>query len=295
MVTGLVVDDSPVDRHRVGSLLQKRSGWTAAYAANGQEALAAIERQAPDVVLTDLRMPGMNGLELVEEIRKRYPSLPVILITAFGSEDIAILALERGAASYVPKRNLSRLLHETVEHVLEVTQARRGHQRVLDALMYSESRFQLDNDSSLIPHLIGHLREDLIGLKLCDENEAIRVGVALREALINAIQQGNLEISREVLERDGQASQTLIAERCRQPPYEDRHVHLTVKESRSEVVYVVRHEGPGCAPARIPDLKDPTNLEQFSERGLRLIRTFMDEVSYNAVGNEITMVKRRRG
>src|SRR4051812_37180489 len=107
MATALVVDDSAVDRHRVGGMLSKHPGWTAAYAASVGEALAALQAHVPDVVLTDLRMPGRNGLDLVEEIKRKYPSLPVILMTAFGSEDVAILALERGAASYVPKRNLS--------------------------------------------------------------------------------------------------------------------------------------------------------------------------------------------
>src|ERR1043165_4802529 len=229
MTTALIVDDSAVDRHRVGGLLTKHSSWTASYAANVEEALAALEQRIPDVVLTDLRMPGRNGLDLVEEVKRRYPSLPVILMTAFGSEDIAILALERGAASYVPKRNLSRQLHQTVEYVLEVAQATRGHQRMLEALTSSESSFRLGNDSSLIPHVIGHLRANLVGLKLCDDNEAIRVGVALREALVNAIHHGNLEVSSQVLEQDAHAYNDLIAQRSQQPPYKDRCVHLNVR------------------------------------------------------------------
>jgi CheY-like chemotaxis protein len=293
MATALVVDDSPVDRHRVGGLLQQHPGWTVVDAANGEEALAALERQVPDVVLTDLRMPGMNGLELVEEIKKHYPALPVILVTAFGSEDIAILALERGAASYVPKRNLSRQLHDTVARVLKVVQASGGHQRVLATLSYNETHFLLDNDPSLIPHLIGHLRANLIGMGLCDQHTAIRTGVALSEAITNAILHGNLELSSVIREKGEQAAHDLLAERGRQPPYRDRRVHLIVKETREQVVYVVRDEGPGFDPTRLPDLKQPANLEACNERGLRLITTFLDEVRHNQAGNEITLVKRR--
>src|SRR6266536_2075781 len=134
MATVLVVDDSAVDRHRVGGLLGKYPSLAVVYASAGQEALEVIGREVPDVVLADLRMPGMNGLELVEAIKSQAPSLPVILMTAYGSEDLATLALQRGAASYVPKRNLSRQLFETVSNVLEVTQANRGHRRVLECL-----------------------------------------------------------------------------------------------------------------------------------------------------------------
>jgi CheY-like chemotaxis protein/anti-sigma regulatory factor (Ser/Thr protein kinase) len=304
MPTALVVDDSPVDGHRVSSLLEKLHGWKATQAADGREALAAIGRQLPDVILTDLRMPGMDGLALVEEVKRKYPSVPVLVMTAFGSEDIAILALERGAAGYVPKRDLSRHLARIVAHVLEVAQASSGHRRVLGALTHGESHFVLDNDLTLVPHLAGHLRDNLIGMKLCDENEAIRVGVALREALENAILHGNLEVKTETRGgremcpppvRGEQAHHDLVAERCRQPPYCDRRVYLRVKESPTEAVYVIRDEGPGFDPNQLPDARNPAHLEQFPERGLRLIRTFMDEVRHNSAGNEITLVKRRRG
>src|SRR5260370_38467623 len=90
--TVLVVDDSAVDRHKAKRLVEKVEGWRAVTACNGVEALEAIEREAPTGVLTDMLMPEMDGLELVEAIRGRYPLIPVILMTAFGNEAIAIRA-----------------------------------------------------------------------------------------------------------------------------------------------------------------------------------------------------------
>ena len=96
-------------------------------------------------------------------------------------------ALQHGAASYVPKRSLAHDLVSTVQTVLELHRARRASQRVLESLDRIESRFVLDNDVVAIPAIVGHLEADLTRLKLCDETALIQVGVALREALVNAI------------------------------------------------------------------------------------------------------------
>jgi CheY-like chemotaxis protein len=293
MATVLVVDDSPVDRHLVGALLEKQPGWKAVYAEDGQQALDLLGQQTLDAVLTDLHMPGLNGLELVEEVKRRFPCLPVILMTALGSEDLATLALQQGAASYVPKRELARQLHVTIANVLDLAQTRRGHQRVLECLQRSERCFRLGNDLSLLPHLIGYLRESLAAWKLGDDNDVLRVSVALREALNNAICHGNLEMG-PAPEWGDDADEQLYAERARQPPYRDRCVHLTVLESHAEVVYVVRDEGPGFDTSRLPAPGDPAAFEKFGDRGLMLIRAFMDEVRFNQAGNEITLIRRRR-
>jgi len=291
MATILVVDDSAVDRVRVDKLLVKE-GHTVKSAAGGQEALEVLKRDPPDLVLTDMQMPEIDGLQLVEEIRGNYPSVPVILMTAHGSEEIAVEALQKGAASYVPKRNLARDLPETIANVLQVAKAGRNEQLLLKSLISTESHFILENDTSLIPSLIGHLENNLKRMKLCDENGLIRVAVALREALVNAIQHGNLEIGSELREKDDKHYYALIEERGQQEPYQDRRVHVYAKESHREAVYVIRDEGPGFDLSTLPDPTDPANLDKISGRGLLLIRTFMDEVNHNQSGNEITMVKR---
>jgi CheY-like chemotaxis protein/anti-sigma regulatory factor (Ser/Thr protein kinase) len=290
MASILIVDDSAVDRIRVEKLLGKE-GYSVKSATGGQEALAFLKQEPPDLVLTDMQMPEMDGLQLVEEIRGKYPAVPVILMTAHGSEEIAVEALQKGAASYVPKRNLARDLAETIANVLQVAKAGRDEQQLLQSLISTESRFILENDASLIPSLIGHLENNLKRMRLCDENGLIRVAVALREALINAILHGNLEIDSEARQKDEKQYRALITERRQQEPYQDRRVHVYAKESRREAVYVIRDEGRGFDASTLADPTDPANLEKPSGRGLLLIRTFMDEVHHNSSGNEITMVK----
>ena len=295
MATILVVDDTAVDRLLAGALLEEVPGWRAAYAEDGRQALSLLKDSVPDLVLTDLQMPEVNGLELVEAIRRDHPALPVILMTAHGSEEIAATALRKGAASYVPKRNLARDLASTVASVLEVAQAGRDQQLVLQWLECAEYCFVLGNDLSHVRTLIASLQSQLAQMEAIDRSGLIQVGMALHEVLANAIDHGNLEVSSDLRELPDPRVYWNLAERRRgEAPYRDRRVHLTARLSRREVVFVVRDEGPGFDVSRLPDPKDPANLAKSSGRGLLLVRTFMDDVGFNAAGNEITLTKRCR-
>ncbi len=292
MPTVLVVDDSPMDRRLAGAFLQRR-GFTVELAANGREALAAVAARAPDLVLTDLQMPEIDGLELVEAMRRDHPTVPVVLMTAHGSEEIAVRALQKGAASYVPKRNLAAVLADTVASVIEMSRGAIHEKRLFESLVHTEASFVIDNDLTAIPPLVGHLEASLVRLRLCDATGLLQVAVALREAIVNAIIHGHLEVGSELREQDEPAFADLVARRRVEAPYGDRRVRVTARETRSEATYVVADEGPGFDPARLPDPTDPANLERVAGRGLLLIRTFMDEVRHSDRGTVITMVKRR--
>jgi CheY-like chemotaxis protein/anti-sigma regulatory factor (Ser/Thr protein kinase) len=292
MSTVLVVDDSAVDRRMVGGLLEKNPYLKIEYAEGAEQALEQLDQQPPDLVITDLVMPGMDGFDLVAAIRSRFAQIPVVLMTSHGSEEIAIRALKEGAASYVPKGLLNQDLLSTVDSVLAVARRRQGHEHLLENMTRTECSFVLTNDCSLIPPLVGYLQEHVAHLGLCDEAERIRVGVALEEALVNALYHGNLEVSSELYEADYKAYRQLVEERFKQSPYRDRRIFVEASISRSQARFVVRDEGPGFNPELLPDPTDPVNLEKCRGRGVLLMRTFMDDVTFNRAGNEVTMTKR---
>jgi CheY-like chemotaxis protein/anti-sigma regulatory factor (Ser/Thr protein kinase) len=291
--TILVVDDTLVDRRKAAGLVEQKLGWRVIYADNGRAALATMERDLPRIVLTDLLMPEMNGLELVEAVKKKHPLVPVVLMTAFGSEDIAIQALRQGAASYVPKKRLANELAEILEQVLAAACAERHLQAAGACLMDLQAHFQMGNDPVMVEAFVTLAQRTFVSLLFGDSNTRIRQTIALGEALANALYHGNLEVSSELRQRDDQAFCRLAAERRRLPPYRDRRLHVEVTISPSEITYVVRDEGPGFDVSLLPGLTDPVNLEKPSGRGMLLIQTFMDRVCHNETGNQITMVKRR--
>lgn len=290
----LVVEDNAVDRLAVDDLIGSGLGWQIEHAGDGARGLACLDRSAPDIVLTDMILPELDGLEVVRAVRRCHPLVPVVLMTAYGNEDVALRALQQGAAGYVPKRRLRRDLVETLRRVLAAASAVRERQRLLARVHLAETCFVLENDPTLLTALAALLQESLAGLGLVDGTDQIRVGVALEEALLNAMYHGNLEVSSELREQDEEVFKRVALERSTRPPYRDRRVHVSARVSSTEAVYVIRDEGPGFDPATLPDPTDPANLERISGRGLLLIRTFMDEVRHTPPGNEITLVKRRK-
>ena len=288
----LVVDDSPTERRRVGRLLEKGlEAATVSYAENGKEALESLQLTLPDLIVTDLRMPEMDGLGLVEKVAEGGFGIPVILMTSFGNEEIALQALNAGAASYVPKSVLGKYLVKTAENVIALSQGKKNRQRVLQALTEVHSRFVLDNDITYIPPLVSYLQEQIALMRILDESQLIRIGIALCEALTNAIHHGNLELDSEWRQNDEEKYFKIAEERRCIKPYSDRRVRMVATLSDREVRFVIDDEGPGFA---VDELRDPTeefNMERMGGRGLLLIRSFMDEVTHNVVGNSITMVK----
>lgn len=291
--TILVVDDSPVDRRVAGRLIEKRTNWRAVYASDGVEALEVVAQRPPAAVVTDLQMPRMDGLELIQRIRADYPNVPVIIMTGQGSEKIAVAALRAGAASYVTKRALAADLAQAVEQVLAASQTDDGQTKAMRSLRTRTTRFVLDNDPTVVTPLITFLQSDLTALGICDATAVTRIGIALEETLLNAIYHGNLGVSSELKAVNERAFYDQVAERRVLAPYRDRRVKVTVRLTPDTATFVVADGGAGFDVSKLPDPTDPTFFDRPSGRGILLMRAFMDEVTYNATGNRVKLVKRR--
>jgi len=111
----LLVDDEPNVRKVLGALLEQ-AGFGVFQAETAEEALDLVRAQDPDLILTDLKMPGMDGLQLLERIRSTFPEIPVVLLTAHGTVEAAVEAMKQGAHDFLtkpfsPKKLVARI-HE---------------------------------------------------------------------------------------------------------------------------------------------------------------------------------------
>jgi len=292
MPTVLIVDDTAVDRRLAGGLLDAVPMLEVCYANNGKEALMQIASALPDIVVTDLQMPDLDGLELVNEICEKYPDVPVVLMTAHGSENIAAQALASGAASFVPKSELAESLVETVMHILMISESDARYKQLVGCATKTDFEFELENDPAIIDPLIEMIQQVTMGQGLLTNNSQVQLGVALEQALSNAMIRGNLEINREEIPV---AHRAVINERRAMTPYCDRKVYFRALVTPAAAEFTIRDMGPGFDTSTVPKTSDPENFRHGAGRGLVLMQTFMDEIHFNDAGNEVQMKKFRNG
>jgi DNA-binding NarL/FixJ family response regulator len=116
----LIVDDSPVIRNRLRELLEEQSGWeVCGEAANGREGIEKAQQLKPDMIVLDLSMPVMNGIEAARELTRLLPSVPLLMWTDFETAHLTWKALLAGVKTVVPKSESPGDLVRSIQALLE--------------------------------------------------------------------------------------------------------------------------------------------------------------------------------
>ncbi len=155
----LVVDDDETLRTELGSLLRD-SGYVVSLAADGAEALERLSLGGIDVVLLDLMMPGMSGLELLRAAHAAHPAVTFIVITGHGSADVAVEAMKAGAADFVVKPFEFEAVESLLKGLNDKLHARRELARSLEPLRSSDP---VPAGSEVIAVLLTYMDGTLIG------------------------------------------------------------------------------------------------------------------------------------
>src|SRR2546430_2589602 len=146
----LVIDDEAAIRESLRMTLEYQ-GYEFVGAATGQEGLALAEREAPDVVMLDVKMPGMDGIEVLDRLRGMYDSLPVILISGHATVPTAFEAANKGAFGFIEKPFASETVLVTLRNALEQRQLRDENRSLKKAI---EVRHQMIGDSAALKQVM---------------------------------------------------------------------------------------------------------------------------------------------
>ena len=114
--TILICDDEEGIRESFKLILDER--YSLKFATNGIEALDMLKSFTPDLMLLDIKMPKLHGMEILKQIKKLKPKLPVIIVTGYQSVEMAQEAIKNGAADYIPKPFESKQILKAIKHIL---------------------------------------------------------------------------------------------------------------------------------------------------------------------------------
>ncbi len=166
----LVVDDDP-KMLKLLDLRLKSEGYEVIPANGGHQAINKLEQSKPDMALVDVNMPGMSGLELLVELKRKAPGLPVVIMTAYSSEDVAVTALKRHADGYITKPFHAQEISQIVQENIQQCRGFSAYQGFLDKS--PSSPVGLIHQISKLEHAKRLLEEDNVKLR----EQSIRDGL----------------------------------------------------------------------------------------------------------------------
>ncbi len=253
----LLVDDEPYVTEIIGRILSQAKVEPIA-ASSGEEALHLLRNHSVDLVITDILMPGMSGLELLEKIKELYPTLPVIVLTAHGDFYVAKEALNRGAFYFLTKPfNKSTILNIT-EKALRLPRLT-SEKRLVLPYAIAKLTYRIPNDFALVPAISYQIMRVCEDMEYSSKKTSFAIPLAVDELVINAMKHGN-----------------------KMDPGKD--VAVEAKVGHDFFTLTVEDQGMGFDFASLPQEFDEESLLAEEGRGIMMVRFYMDEIRFENGG-----------
>ncbi len=287
----IVEDEAPI--RLLLSKTVSSIGHEVEVAEDGEAGLAAFKKFEPDIVLSDILMPKMNGLELLEKIRKISSDAVVIMVTAFGSVDYTLEALRLKANDYILKPFRPKLLKEFLAKYESILKNRTVEQEILGLFIERQFTLKISNELMIINRLADKMMHET-NFAIPKESR-LGVHLGLVEILTNAIEHGNLEIDfdakKEALEGNLEDWENLLNSRLSDPKFKDRQATIKFVMNQEYCQWTIEDEGKGFDWRNLPDPNDPEILLAANGRGIMLARLQFEEMEYNEKGNQVRIRK----
>lgn len=285
----LVVEDDFSSRELLRICIEKE-GYQCFTAVDGVEGFNSFKKNNPDVIVSDVRMPNMNGIELLEAIRKISKEVIIIFITGHGTEELALQALQLGANNYLKKPIDITEIKTLMSRYCDVIRSKSIESNLLDLIKHREMEIEIDSDMKIVQSLANYLAEKTGNL--FDSKEKIRIELGLNELLMNAVEHGNWNISYEEKNKallDNKISELYESKRS-DPDLKHKKVRVLYKQSEKCCEWSIADDGDGFDWRTIPSSTN-SPLLKISGRGVMLSKLQFDEFEYLGKGNIVKVKK----
>ncbi len=258
----LIVDDETAIRVLLKQILESRE-YTVFEARGGKEALQLFRDEPVDLVLSDVNMPGLSGVQLLKAIKEINPRVPVVLVSGYHDIKTVVEALKAGADNFLTKPLHLKELTSIVELSLSLNCIRLAANDHLLGLA-QKTTMKVPSNSHWIKEVVNQIALSSVAVGYCRHDLNNNLKLALMEALSNAMEHGNQwDINKLV---------TIEAEIC-----------------NNSLEVIISDEGSGFDHDILPDPTAPENLYRERGRGVFLMRSIMDEILYEPPGNRIIL------
>lgn len=289
----LVLEDDDFSRKYFLNIVE-REGYTCKVAANGKIGYDIYKDFIPQVIICDIQMPEVDGLQFLEKIKTENSKAIVIMATAFESEEYAIKALELGANNYLKKpvypEDLVRLLKKYKNIVEE--------HKVFDNLIIDTEKIEFikhfNSDMRSVPVIVDYLMQYI--KDAFEDSDKIGLELGLAELITNAVEHGNLNITyaekSEALENDKLAD--LVADRLSNPEIANKTVKVEFMLNEELCRWTITDQGEGFDWENVQNPLLDEGVEKLHGRGIFISRFQFDEMQYLGKGNSVRIMKKRR-
>lgn len=286
----LVVEDDASSRLYLENLLEV-NGYTCRTATNGIEGLNAFEEFNPDVVVTDIQMPVMDGLEMLESIRNRKSDTIVIITTAYGSENYAIQALHLGANNYLKKPVAGVDLLPLLKKYHNIKYGKFPSETKPGKILFKKFKIEFITNMKEIPRIVDRILTE----SSCnyDDSNRINVELGLVELITNAFEHGNYEINfaEKLHALETNTLDTLYNNRAHNTKYKNRKISIDFTMNNECCEWQIEDEGAGFDWKNIKDPTKEDNILELSGRGIFISSFLFDEIEYSGKGNIVRVKK----
>ena len=286
----LIVEDDYPSREYLINLIGLE-GYDLRAAQDGKEGLEIYKEYDPDVIISDIQMPNMDGLELLSTIRKDKSDTIFIITTAFGSEDYAIEALRRGANNYLKKPIRKNSLVNLLEKYKSIVEGHKLAQKARGKILRKDISIEFETNISHVPAIISRLISEL-GVKL-DDSEITDIELGLDELITNALEHGNMGITfdEKVKASNSNTMLELYEKKLRNKEFAARKLRVHYKLRSDYCEWLIEDEGTGFDWRLIPDPTQSSQLMELNGRGIFITHFLFDEMEYMGKGNMVRVRK----